>query len=78
MLTPERAFPLQEAILGFPAELYVDGHTETVLSRSEVEELIGKMRAAERAVREGAPPPSSDEDMEYFLKAFEAGRAASR
>lgn len=78
VLTPERAFPLQEAILGFPAELYVDGHTETVLSRSEVEELIGKMRAAERAVLEGTPPPSSDEDMEYFLKAFEAGRAASR
>lgn len=78
VLTPELAFPLHAAVLGFPAELYVDGHSETVLSRSEVEDLVGKARAAESAARDGTASPSSDDDAEYFLKAFEAGRAASR
>jgi glyoxylase-like metal-dependent hydrolase (beta-lactamase superfamily II) len=74
-LTAELAFPLHDAILGFDAELYVDGHGDSVLSRPEIEGLIEKMRAAERAVREGSAIAVPDEDTEYFVQAFEAGRA---
>ncbi|MGH3080868.1 MAG: MBL fold metallo-hydrolase [Gaiellaceae bacterium] len=44
-LTAERALPLHEAVLGFGAELFVEGHSETVLSRAEVEELIHETQA---------------------------------
>jgi glyoxylase-like metal-dependent hydrolase (beta-lactamase superfamily II) len=44
-LTGERALPLHEAVLGFGAELFVEGHSETVLSRAEVEELIREAQA---------------------------------
>ncbi len=75
VLTAELAFPLHEAILGFEADLYVDGHGESVLSRREIEALIEKMRAAERAVREGSAISAPDEDTEYFVQAFGAWRA---
>jgi glyoxylase-like metal-dependent hydrolase (beta-lactamase superfamily II) len=74
-LTAELAFPLYEAILGFDAERYVDGHGASVLSRADVEGLIEKMRTAEKAVREGSEIAMPDEDTEYFLQAFRAGRA---
>jgi glyoxylase-like metal-dependent hydrolase (beta-lactamase superfamily II) len=44
-LTAERARPLHEAVLGFGAEHFVEGHSETVLSRAEVEELIREAQA---------------------------------
>ena len=77
VLTAELAFPLHEAIAGFDTELYVDGHSESVLSRTDVEALIEKMRLAERAVREGSTIPAPDEDTDYFVQAFEAGRATA-
>jgi glyoxylase-like metal-dependent hydrolase (beta-lactamase superfamily II) len=49
VLTAELAFPLHEAILGFDAELYVEGHHESVSSRAEIESLIGEMRLSARA-----------------------------
>jgi len=48
-LTAELAFPLIDAILGFDAELYVEGHHESVSSRAEIETLIEKMRLGARA-----------------------------
>jgi glyoxylase-like metal-dependent hydrolase (beta-lactamase superfamily II) len=77
VLTAELAFPLHDAILGFDAELYVDGHTESVFSRPDFEGLIEKMRLAERAVREGSVIAVPDEDTEYFVQAFTQGRATS-
>jgi glyoxylase-like metal-dependent hydrolase (beta-lactamase superfamily II) len=77
VLTAELAFPLHDAILGFDAELYVDGHIESILSRPDIEGLIEKMRLAEKAVREGSAIAGSDEDTEYFVGAFRAGRATA-
>jgi hypothetical protein len=68
------AFPLHDAILGFDAELYVDGHGASVLSRSDIEGLVEKMRLAERTAREGSAIAAFDEDTEYFVQAFKAGR----
>jgi glyoxylase-like metal-dependent hydrolase (beta-lactamase superfamily II) len=76
-LTAEVAFPLYDAILAFDAELYVEGHHEVVLSRPDIEALAEKMRLAEKAVREGSGIPISDEDTEYFVQAFRAGRASA-
>ncbi len=72
-LTAELAFPLHDAILEFDAELYVDGHGESVFSRSELESLIEKMRLAEKAVREGSAIAAPDEDTEDFVRAFRQG-----
>ena len=77
VLTAEVAFPLHEAILEFDAELYVDGHEASVLSRSDIEGLIEKMRLAEKAVREGSAIEVLDEDTEYFVQAFRAGRSTA-
>jgi glyoxylase-like metal-dependent hydrolase (beta-lactamase superfamily II) len=74
VLTAELAFPLHDAILGFDAELYVDGHGASVLSRSDIEGLVEKMRVAERTAREGSAIAAFDEDTEYFVQAFKAGR----
>jgi glyoxylase-like metal-dependent hydrolase (beta-lactamase superfamily II) len=65
VLTVERALPLYDRILSYPAELYVEGHHPAVTTRTEQEELIEKARAAARG--EAVP---GDEDAEYFLKAF--------
>jgi glyoxylase-like metal-dependent hydrolase (beta-lactamase superfamily II) len=75
VLTPELAFPLKDVILAFDAELYVEGHHESVSSRAEMESLIGKMLWAEKAAREGSAPAVLDEDTEYFFQAFKAGQA---
>jgi glyoxylase-like metal-dependent hydrolase (beta-lactamase superfamily II) len=74
-LTAALALPLHEALLGFDAELYIEGHHESVSSRAEIESLIEKMRSAENAAREGLRSTERDEDTEYFLQAFMAGRA---
>jgi glyoxylase-like metal-dependent hydrolase (beta-lactamase superfamily II) len=50
-LTPERALPLLETVLGFGAEQYVEGHGEAVSAPAELEALADKVRLAERLVR---------------------------
>ena len=45
-LTAERAFPLLDAVLAFDAELYVEGHADTVMSRAEAVELFDEIRWA--------------------------------
>jgi len=72
-LTAELAFPLCDAILAFDAELYVEGHGASVVSRSEMQGLIEKMRIAERAVREGSAIAEADEETDDFVRAFWAG-----
>jgi glyoxylase-like metal-dependent hydrolase (beta-lactamase superfamily II) len=71
-LTAASALPLCDALLAFDAELYVEGHHPTVLSRRELEALLGKLRLAEESVRAGSPITAPDEDTEYFLQAFGA------
>jgi glyoxylase-like metal-dependent hydrolase (beta-lactamase superfamily II) len=77
VLTAEVAFPLHDAMLRFDAELYVDGHHSSVLSRLDIEDLIEKMHLAEKAVREGSAITAPDEDTEHFVQAFRAGRATT-
>jgi len=64
-VTVERALPLYDRILSYPAERCVEGHHPSVTTRAEVEELIEKARAAAR----GDATPD-DEDAQYFLNAF--------
>ncbi len=57
----------------FDAERYVEGHSDSVFSRPELESLAEKMRLAEKAVREGSAIAAPDEDTEYFVQAFRQG-----
>jgi glyoxylase-like metal-dependent hydrolase (beta-lactamase superfamily II) len=66
VLTREQALPLYERVLSYPAQHYVEGHHPAVTTRAEMEELIGRARAA----AQGEAPPPGDEDAEYFHKAF--------
>jgi glyoxylase-like metal-dependent hydrolase (beta-lactamase superfamily II) len=76
-LTSELAFPLFDAILGFDAAIYVEGHHPVISSREDIEVLNQKMRFAEQAVREGsAIGLPDDDDTESFVAAFRAGHAA--
>jgi glyoxylase-like metal-dependent hydrolase (beta-lactamase superfamily II) len=64
-LTVEHAFPLQDAVLSFGAELYVDGHGEYVMPRFQAEALLSEIRFAGTLVQElaaqgGAPPDEAD------------------
>jgi glyoxylase-like metal-dependent hydrolase (beta-lactamase superfamily II) len=43
--TRERVGPLVEAVRGFGAQLFVEGHVETVLSGSEIDEVIAEARS---------------------------------
>ena len=45
-LTAARAFPLLDAVSAFDAELYVEGHTDTVMPRAEAVGLLGEIRSA--------------------------------
>ncbi|HET9322358.1 MAG TPA: MBL fold metallo-hydrolase [Gaiellaceae bacterium] len=74
-LTPERVFPLYEAVLGFGAELFVEGHGERVVPRSELEGLAAKLRQAHELVEAGETvPEGADADLAFFVGAFAAGR----
>ena len=53
-LTAERALPLLDAVLAFDAELYVEGHTDTVMPRAEAVELIDQIRWAGELVTRSA------------------------
>jgi glyoxylase-like metal-dependent hydrolase (beta-lactamase superfamily II) len=72
-LTFEAASELREVILGSDAEYYVEGHHESVSSRTEIEDFLEKMERAERAVRDDVALEAPDEDTQYFVDAFRAG-----
>jgi len=65
VLTTEKALPLYDRILAFPATHYVEGHHPAVETRSEFEALVAKARDAANGV-----VVSGDEDSEYFANAF--------
>lgn len=44
-LTAERALPLHDAVLAFDAEHFVEGHSESVLSRTEIERVLEELRS---------------------------------
>jgi glyoxylase-like metal-dependent hydrolase (beta-lactamase superfamily II) len=73
VMTPASASRLREAILGSAADHYIEGHEQSVASRSEIESLLEKARLAERAAREGLAIEAPDEDTEYYFQAFRAG-----
>jgi glyoxylase-like metal-dependent hydrolase (beta-lactamase superfamily II) len=75
-MTSESASELRGVILGSAAEHFIEGHHESVSSRSEIEALLEKMEIAERAVRDGVAIEASDEDTQYFVDAFRAGLSA--
>jgi len=77
VMTPEWASKLRDVILGSAAEHYIEGHHESVSSRSEIEALFKKMELAERAVRKGVAIEAPDEDTQYFVDAFRAGLSAT-
>jgi glyoxylase-like metal-dependent hydrolase (beta-lactamase superfamily II) len=77
VMTSESASRLRDVILGSAAERYIEGHHESVSSRSEIEALFEKMELAERAVRDGVAIEVSDEDTRYFVDAFRAGLSAA-
>jgi glyoxylase-like metal-dependent hydrolase (beta-lactamase superfamily II) len=72
-MTSHMALPLADTILGFDAELYVEGHHDAVTPRAELEALIEKIRAAEHAARTGSAAAATDEDSTYFVAAFRQG-----
>lgn len=85
--TTTRLFPLIDTILSFDAEHFIEGHTDTVMPRSEVEALTSKMRLAGRLVDQIGTDESAvmaaaqaetgqtpDEDTTDFIRAFIAGR----
>jgi glyoxylase-like metal-dependent hydrolase (beta-lactamase superfamily II) len=86
-LTVERMFPLLEAVLAFDADLYVEGHTEAVVSRAEAAELARQIRWAgelvaaavdEQAALAAARETLGEEPNELqteLIGAFAAGRA---
>ena len=89
-LTVERMFPLLDAVLAFDAEHYVEGHTETVVSRAEAVELAGQIRWAGELVTEGLDEAAAlaaarealgEEPSELqadLIRAFVAGRRSDR
>ncbi len=64
-LTFEKALPLYERVLAYPARIYVEGHHPALSTRVELEALIEKAQAASRG-----EVTAGDEDSEYFLAAF--------
>ena len=86
--TLEKMTPLIDKLLTYDAEQFIEGHSDTVLSRAEAFVLIEKMQAAGRIV-ENMPfadaeamlanaasqgIDTSDEDFDFFLKALLVGR----
>jgi glyoxylase-like metal-dependent hydrolase (beta-lactamase superfamily II) len=76
-MTRESALRLRDEILASTAEHYVEGHTESVESRAEIEALFAKIELAERAARGAAEIEDPDEDTQYFFDAFRAGSSTT-
>ncbi len=82
VLTMERALPLYDALLELDPAQVVEGHNETVFSRTEFEDWVRKVRsAASLAGRVGADGEAiaaalgddPDEDTSDLVRAFAAG-----
>jgi glyoxylase-like metal-dependent hydrolase (beta-lactamase superfamily II) len=77
VMTSESASRLRDVTLGSAAEHYIEGHHESVSSRSEIDALFETMDLAERAVRDNVKIEASDEETQYFVDAFRAGVSAT-
>lgn len=72
-LTAEHAFPLLDKVFAFDADLYVEGHTETVMPRTEAVglidgirwagEVVGKFAADGRSLDEAAALAAAHDDL---------------
>ncbi len=84
--TAQNLFPLLDKVLSLDADTYIEGHTDTLLSRSELEAMAAKMRLAGTLVEQIGPDESAvlaavqahtgqppDEDTLDFVRAFIAG-----
>ncbi len=85
--TVDKLFPLLDTVLALDADLYIEGHTDTLMTRAELLAIAHKMRftgelvrrpgldadAVLRAAAQETDEPL-DDDTEYFLWAFLAGR----
>lgn len=85
--TVERLYPLLDKLAALDANQFIEGHSAEVMTRAEFEAMSAKMRFAGALVDEigadetaalaaaqtrlGQPP---DEDTDYFIRAFVAGR----
>lgn len=84
--TTEKLFPLLETILAFDAKFFIEGHNETVMTRADFILMTEKMRFAGELVEQiGANEDEViatakdklgqiDEDTDYFLRTFIAGK----
>jgi hypothetical protein len=79
--------PLLDTVLALDADLYIEGHGDTLMTRVDLLAMAHKMRFAcelvrrsgqdaadllQAAVQEAGEP--LDDDTEYFLRALLAGR----
>jgi glyoxylase-like metal-dependent hydrolase (beta-lactamase superfamily II) len=83
--TVERLFPLLDRLLAFDAQLYVEGHSDSLLARAQFELLASQLRLAGTLVHdlrseasvlaavEAQTGQPADEDMREFISAFLAG-----
>lgn len=84
--TTAQLFPLLDKVLAYDARLYIEGHTDTVMTRAEIETMAAKMRLAGSLVEQHGTDEAAvlaaiqaqsdlplDEDMTYFVGAFIAG-----
>lgn len=87
LYTTGKLFPLLDTILALEADLYIEGHNNNVMNRDELLVMAHKMRfvgelvmrpgLAAAAIFEAAASEAEeplDDDTEYFLKMFLAGR----
>lgn len=81
--TRQRLFPLIDTLLTFEADLYIEGHSDTVMSRAEFIDLTDKMRRAAALIDQHGPDEQTvfaqvgqplDEDTDYFVRTLIAGR----
>ena len=86
--TVKRVFPLLDALLAFDAESFIQGHTDKVETRAEIETLAGIIRRVGTLVQQPGADEASvlaaaqaqtgqapDEESLYFTGVFLAGRA---
>lgn len=84
--TPDVVFPLVEKLLGYDAEVYVEGHGTGSMTRAEFEQFAADLHAAceaverfpndrEAALRDLQPRYADLEEVDWLVDAFMAGRA---
>jgi glyoxylase-like metal-dependent hydrolase (beta-lactamase superfamily II) len=77
-LTAEGSARVREGVRAFDASLFVDGHDTSVASRAEMESLLEKVESAETIAATGSSFDERDEDLAYYVAAFQAGDANTR